>query len=182
MGKLLGVSNNEKNADAFYNSGAANMCPPDNSAHISAHNAVKIAETDARNKVTRHLRLYQQQKLEANYQKAVRRAEKKGRKLPPRDQYYDHWGYSYFSTFFTSSQKRVMSRTNSLAVYSPFIFPLYFTPGMYYGWDPCYSAAGAGAWANCAAGSCGNGGVAAGACGGPGGCGNPGVSTLDNIF
>lgn len=99
VGKLLGVSNNEKIADAFHNSGAANMCPPDNSAHISAHNAVKIAETEARHKVTRQLRLYQQQKLEQNYQKAVRRAEKKGRKLPPRDQYYDHWGYSYFSMF-----------------------------------------------------------------------------------
>lgn len=41
-------------------------------------------------------------KLERNYEKAQKRAEKKGRELPPRDQYYDHWGYSYYSKFHTS--------------------------------------------------------------------------------
>ncbi|KAL6821129.1 hypothetical protein J3E69DRAFT_340927 [Trichoderma sp. SZMC 28015] len=50
------------------------------------------------------------------------------------------------------------------------MYPIYFAPGLYYGWDPCYIAAGDGAWANCAAGTCGNGNIAAGGCGGPGGC------------
>lgn len=58
------------------------------------------------------------------------------------------------------------------------MYPLYFAPGMYYGWDPCYSYAGAGAWGGCAAGSCSGGGVATGACGNAGGCGGAGVSFL----
>lgn len=50
------------------------------------------------------------------------------------------------------------------------MYPIYFTPGLYYGWDPCYISSGQGAWANCAVGTCGNGNIAAGGCGGPGGC------------
>lgn len=41
------------------------------------------------------MRAVQNKRLEENYQKACKRAEKKGRKLPPKDQYYSHWGYSY---------------------------------------------------------------------------------------
>jgi hypothetical protein len=45
------------------------------------------------------MRAVQNKRLEENYQKACKRAEKKGRKLPPKDQYYNHWGYSYASKF-----------------------------------------------------------------------------------
>lgn len=31
------------------------------------------------------------------YLKARRRADKKGRKLPSKDEYYDHWGARYYS-------------------------------------------------------------------------------------
>jgi hypothetical protein len=39
--KLFGTSKHEKILNDFYDSGAAKLCPPDNSAHISSHNAVK---------------------------------------------------------------------------------------------------------------------------------------------
>lgn len=86
----------------FYTSGAAKLCPPDRSAHISSHNAVKSAhETDIRYRQVRlaqdQMRGYKLQQLEENYQKACKRASRKGRSLPPKEQYYDHWGYSYYS-------------------------------------------------------------------------------------
>lgn len=160
VSRVLGVSSQDKAAESFHTSGQAQFCPPDKSAHISSHNAVR-AGTDmssTRDRLAAYARDRKYRQLELNYEKARRRAEKKGRKLPPRDEYYDHWGYSYF-------------------MYSPFIYPMYFTPGMYYGWDPGYvSSGGCDGWASCAAGSC-SGGVAAGACGGAGGCGGAGVST-----
>lgn len=156
LGKIFNVSSSQKLADVFHDSGTAKLCPPDNSAHISAHNSVRTLETPERAKFTAYIRARQNRRLNEAYQKAAKRAEKKGRALPPRDEYYDHWGYNYY-------------------MYGPFMYPIYFAPGLYYGWDPCYIAAGDGAWANCAAGTCGNGNIAAGGCGGPGGCSvNPG--------
>ncbi|KAM0264104.1 hypothetical protein ACHAQJ_000849 [Trichoderma viride] len=122
IGKLLNVSSSQKLADSFHASGTAKLCPPDNSAHISAHNSVKTLDTSM---VGMHARARQKQKLEEAYRKAL---------------------------------------------YGPFMYPIYFTPGLYYGWDPCYISSGQGAWANCAGGTCGNGNIAAGGCGGPGGC------------
>ncbi|KAL7948262.1 hypothetical protein V8C42DRAFT_351505 [Trichoderma barbatum] len=151
IGKMFSVSTSQKLADSFHDSGTAKLCPPDNSAHISAHNSVKTLETPERAQFTAYFRARQSRRLDEAYQKAAKRAEKKGRTLPPKDQYYDHWGYSYY-------------------MYGPFMYPIYFAPGMYYGWDPCYISAGDGAWANCAAGTCGGGNIAAGGCGGPGGC------------
>lgn len=154
VGKMLGMSKQEKVAENFHSSGAASLCPPDASAHISSHNAVKSLEdptaaAGGRNRVQARLAALQRQRLDDAYAKAQKRAEKKGRKIPPKDQYYNHWGYEYY-------------------YYGPYMYPLWLTPGMYYGWGPGYMAAcGGGGWASCAAGSCG-GGVAAGACGGPG--------------
>lgn len=156
VSRILGVSNQDRAAQNFHDSGRAKMCPPDKSAHISAHNAVRPQSTTTQDRVANYARERQRLQLELNYQKACKRAQKKGRNLPPRDEYYDHWGYQYY-------------------MYSPFIYPLYFTPGLYYGWDPGYVSMGSGAWASCAAGSC-AGSVAAGGCGGPGGCGATGVS------
>lgn len=58
----------------------------------------------------------------------------------------------------------------------PFFYPMYFTPVMYGGGDPCHIDMGQGQAGTCCEGSCGANGVAAGACGGPGGCGSMGVS------
>ncbi|KAF3764157.1 hypothetical protein M406DRAFT_226915, partial [Cryphonectria parasitica EP155] len=150
VSRMLGMSTQEKVAQNFHDSGRAKLCPPDKSAHISAHNAVRQQSSDARDTVRDYLRERQYRQLELDYQKACKRAQKKGRTLPPRDEYYNHWGYSYY-------------------MYSPFLFPMYFTPGLYYGWNPGFIGGGAGAWGGCAQGSC-SAGVAAGACGGPGGC------------
>ncbi|KAL7972720.1 hypothetical protein HDV63DRAFT_369955 [Trichoderma sp. SZMC 28014] len=151
IGKFLKMSSSQKLADSFHTSGSASLCPPDNSAHISAHNSIRTLETNP--VVNAHARVRQQERLDEAYKKACKRAEKKGRTLPARDQYYENWGYPYYT-------------------YGPFMYPIYFTPGLYYGWDPCYVSSGEGAWANCAVGTCGNGNIAAGGCGGPGGCGS----------
>ncbi|KAH7139670.1 hypothetical protein B0J13DRAFT_527345 [Dactylonectria estremocensis] len=148
IGKVFGISSNDKIDEKFHSSGFASFCPPDNSAHISSHNAVKLGTNDesVRQRVRAHIQAAQQHRLEENYAKACKRAEKKGRKLPPREQYYEHWGYTYY-------------------MYGPWMYPMYFAPGMYYA-SPGYAGAGGG---SCASGSCG-GGVAAGACGSAGGC------------
>lgn len=162
ISRILGVSTQDKVAHDFHNSGRAEMCPPDKSAHISAHNAVRTQTNAVKDKVWRHSRERQRRQLELDYQKACKRAQKKGRTLPPRDEYYNHWGYQYY-------------------MYSPFLYPMYFTPGLYYGWDPGYVNTGSGGWGGCAAGSC-VAGVAAGLCGGPGGCGGAVVSTVWPLF
>lgn len=83
-----------KIAESFHTSGAAKLCPPDNSAHVSAHNAVRFAGIAAATEEARRSR--HAQKLEEEYQKARKRAAKKGRELPPKDEYYSHWGYAYY--------------------------------------------------------------------------------------
>ncbi len=101
VSKFLKLSAADKAAEEFYKSGRAKLCPPNNSAHISSHNAVRFRETEAGKQVTAAIRSRQQEKLEREYEKAVKRAEKKGRTLPPREDYYSHWGYAYFSKIAT---------------------------------------------------------------------------------
>ena len=92
----------------------------------------------------------QQKRLDTAYARAASRAAKKGRPPPRRDDlYYDHWGYPYLYT-------------------APYMYPLWWTPGLYHGWTPGYVAlCGSGAAGVCAAGTCG-GSVAQGRCGGTG--------------
>nr|UWK20117.1 hypothetical protein TPOLY_g2 [Trichoderma polysporum] len=151
LGKLLGVSTNDKLAESLHTPGVADTCPPDKSAHISFHNAVKTVETAGRKKVTAQARKRHRQWLEQEYKKAAKRAEKKGRTFPAKENYCSRWGAQY-------------------SMYGPYPFPPWFVPGMYYGWDPSIVPNGTGAWANCAGYTCGTGSIAAGACGGPGGC------------
>ncbi|KAK3693374.1 hypothetical protein B0T22DRAFT_505080 [Podospora appendiculata] len=166
VGKVLGLSRQEKIAEGFHTSGAATLCPPSTSAHISSHNSVKSAFSpeaalagsplDKRKQAVRlQLAANNKRRIDDAYAKAQKRADKKGRKIPPRNEYYDHWGYPYY-------------------YYGPYMYPMWWTPGLYYGWYPGYIAACGGGWGNCAAGTCG-GGVAAGGCGGPGvSCGGGG--------
>ena len=141
--------------DAFYDSGAARLCPPDNSAHISSHSAVKPLDTATQAAVSERLRQKQMNDLEAAYQKACARAAAKGRPIPQRrgaaDYYGGAWGYPYM-------------------MYGPYM-SMGMMGGMYYAGDPCTMSVGAGMAGNCCAGTCGAG-VAAGACGAPGGCGS----------
>ncbi|KAI1138140.1 hypothetical protein F5Y05DRAFT_418995 [Hypoxylon sp. FL0543] len=154
VGSILGVSKNEKISESFHTSGRASLCPPDNSAHISAHNSVRFQDADDRREsVHRRLHLSHQEHLDKSYEKAQKRARKKGRELPPRDEYYySYWGYPYM-------------------LYGPYVYPIYFTPTVYPCGDPGAAMAGQGAQGACAAGACGQGG---GGCGGSGGCGGGG--------
>lgn len=155
VGQILGMSKNEKIAEAFYTSGQADLCPPDRSAHISSHNAVKVVDADKRRQLV-HQRSHNAQvaRLEENYKRAQRRAQKRGRQIPPRDEYYLHWGYPYL-------------------MYGPWVYPVYYTTPIYPGCDPITTQAGTGYVGACAAGSCG-GSLAAGACAGAfaGSCGS----------
>jgi hypothetical protein len=98
---------------------------------------------DVRRRVEAQMAALHKKNLDEAYAKAQKRAAKKGRTLPPRRDYYDHWGYPYY-------------------YYGPYFYPMWYTPGLYWGWGyPGYVAGcGYGGWANCAAGTCG-GGVAA---------------------
>ncbi|KAG0645916.1 Glycine-rich domain-containing 2 [Hyphodiscus hymeniophilus] len=156
-GKLFGTSKHEKALNNFYDSGAAKLCPPDNSAHISSHNAVKIAESASRAQIYSRLRARRQVELDEAYAKACKRAAAKGRPVPTRDVYYGGmgaWGYPYL-------------------MYGPYMSMGMYGGGMYYAGDPYCLPMGAGMVGNCCQGTC-SGGVAAGGCGGPGGCGSAG--------
>lgn len=180
---MLGVSTNDKLSDNFHASDVAETHSPGASAHISFHNAVKTLETADRKKVTARVRARQHKWLDQEYKKAVLRAEKKGRTLPPKKDDFTLWGTNYtgerpsvnpFSRFLCPCLE---SNSTYPLVNGPYPFPPWFASGIYYGWDPSVVHNGAGAWANCAAYTCGNGSIAAGSCGGPGGCinGNGGV-------
>lgn len=93
MGSLF-KNKDHKVSESFHTSGAAKLCPPDNSAHVSAHNAVRFASIASATEQARRAR--HAQKVDEEYQKAQKRAAKRGRALPPRDEYYNHWGYSYY--------------------------------------------------------------------------------------
>ncbi|KAK4202939.1 hypothetical protein QBC40DRAFT_251640 [Triangularia verruculosa] len=153
---VLGVSKQERLADNFHASGRASSCPPDKSAHISAHNAVMPVET-TRQTVHKRLIALHQKRLDAAYAKAKARAEKKGRKIPPREAYvYDHWGHPVAQT-------------------GPYAHPMWWTTGMYFAWAPAAVMAGGcggggGSWGGCAAAGVGDGGFS-GNCGGGGGDG-----------
>jgi hypothetical protein len=156
-GKFFGTSKHEKALNNFYDSGAAKLCPPDNSAHISSHNAVKISETAARAQIYDMMRNRRKMEMDAAYEKACKRAAAKGRPVPQREVYYGGmgaWGYPYL-------------------MYGPYMSMGMYGGGMYYAGDPYCLPMGAGMAGNCAAGTC-SGGVAGGGCGGPGGCGTAG--------
>ncbi|ODQ71841.1 hypothetical protein LIPSTDRAFT_309963 [Lipomyces starkeyi NRRL Y-11557] len=138
---------------------------PNKNAHISAHNAVKTdsaaASTAAAVKAAQ---------LEASYQKACRRAKKRGRDPPVRDDYmfgYYAWGYPlYYPGLF----------------YAPYMAPIAITGDMYPCNPSCMSAT-EGVAGNCCQGTCGAGVAAGGSCGGAsgacaggsaGGCGGGG--------
>jgi hypothetical protein len=84
--KIFGTSKHEKALNKFYDSGAAKQCPPDSSAHISAHNVVKISESETRAAVIEALRKKRLIELENAYGKACER-KAKGRPIPSRNSY-----------------------------------------------------------------------------------------------
>jgi hypothetical protein len=135
------MSKHEKVLNNFYDSGAAKLCPPNNSAHISAHNSVKITQSETREMVSASLRKRREVELDDGYKKACKRAQAKGRPVPTRDEYmYGPWGYPYM-------------------MYGPYM--AYPMVGMYPWGYPYMMPVGTGMVGACAAGTC-SGGVAGG--------------------
>lgn len=95
FGKVLGVSTNDKLSDTLHASDGAEAHSSGTSAHVSFHNAVKTIETAGRKKITARVRARQHQWLDQEYKKAAKRAEKKGRTLPPKEDYFSLWGTNY---------------------------------------------------------------------------------------
>ncbi|KAF6803226.1 alpha-ketoglutarate-dependent sulfonate dioxygenase [Colletotrichum sojae] len=126
---------------------------PSVSVHISTHNAVRSDETPRHKQMRRQQRNMYRMRLDAAYDRASRRAAKKGKKLPSREEYYAHWGSRYH-------------------MYGPCMYPAYLTAGIYQAGDPGIMHAGYPGWAACAQGLCGTNDISAGGCGGPGGCTN----------
>ncbi|KIW06818.1 uncharacterized protein PV09_02498 [Verruconis gallopava] len=131
-----------------------NETDPLKSAHISAHNAVRDIDGEAKASV-------HAAKLDKAYQKACAKARKKGQKEPARDDYYAayYWGYPVY-----------------FPIYYPYAAPVGFGTGDCYPGAPYAYSSSAGAYGNCAAGTCGGmaaagGSCGAAGCGGTGGCG-----------
>ncbi|KFZ11634.1 hypothetical protein V501_04638 [Pseudogymnoascus sp. VKM F-4519 (FW-2642)] len=154
------TSKHDKISDEFYNSGAAQFCPPSNSAHISAHNAVPVVNGDPMNKrVAERLAAARKKQLDEAYAKACKRAIKRGRPVPPKEQFVaNHYGMAYASPY-----------PYGMMYMTPFMYPygLYYMPmgvGVY----------GACASGTCSGGGCGGGGSCGGGCGSGGACGSGG--------
>lgn len=145
----------------------ANEDPPSNpyaSPHISAHNAVRDENADARAR-----RLMTEAKLDKGFHAAVARARKDGRKPPTRDEYCYAYGWGF----------PIMPTGGGGGGYAP---PYGVDPCITGGEDmyashPCQVDTSTGAVGSCAAGTCG--GMAAaggGSCAGSaGGCGGGGA-------
>ncbi|TID07698.1 Glycine-rich domain-containing protein 2 [Colletotrichum higginsianum] len=147
---VFGRTKGQKAVDNFNNSPAANSpaCHPSSSAHISAHNSCLSSSPLHRGREFQ--RAIWKSRLDDGYERAVKRTAKRGRKLPPKEEFYDHWGKTYHQ-------------------YAPNLFPGYLTSDLYVAGDPGILH---GNWASCAQGLCGTNDIAAGGCGGPGGCTN----------
>lgn len=126
---------------------------PLKSAHISAHNAVRDLDGEAKAAV-------HAAKLDKAYNKAAAKAKKKGQVPPSRDQYYAayYWGYPM-----------------PMPIYYPYAVPV-GVGGDCHASDPCAYNSAPGSYGACAAGSCGGMAAAGGSCGGGSGgaCGSGG--------
>ncbi|GKT42907.1 uncharacterized protein ColSpa_03088 [Colletotrichum spaethianum] len=137
-----------------FNSSVAAACDSSSSAHVSAHNSCHADVSSPLNRARSFQRSIWASRLDDGYERAVKRAAKRGKKLPPKEEFYNHWGKTYFQ-------------------YAPISAPAYLTTDMYVAGDPGILN---GSWADCAQGLWGPNDIAAGGCGGPGGCTNSAVS------
>lgn len=123
--------------DAFHRTAASSYHPPDRSAHISAHSATYMFSSDVRDRVGEQARARLASLLDYHYARACRRAARRGRTIPPRQDFFgDHWGYAYHT-------------------HAPWVYPAYLTPGLYYSWDPGMQERTAGGPGGCATATCG---------------------------
>lgn len=153
------ASRARENADTLHDR-ADISSDPDKNPHISAHNAVRpssLSGLDSRVSQIQRLR------LQRNYEKAVRRAEKRGvvrsdAKKGNNGAYEPYYYYPYAWGY---------------PIFVPYYGPYMCDPGISGASYPCNPSCmnvDAGGVGNCCSGTCG-GGVAAGSCGGPGSVG-----------
>lgn len=71
--------------DAFHSSGAAECCPPDNSAHVSAHSSVRVPGTS-------RAQAWRQAQEELQFERIQKRVGNKERKVELTKQLDEHWG------------------------------------------------------------------------------------------
>ncbi|UQC87701.1 uncharacterized protein CLUP02_13220 [Colletotrichum lupini] len=147
---VFGKSKPQKAIDSFDKATASQVCTPSNSVHISAHNSVRTDGSATHNIAHRQLRLAWRMRLDDAYERAKKRAAKRGRTLPPKEEFYNNWGKTHHRD-------------------SPYNYPAYLIGGVYPAGNPGVLH---GSWADCAQGLCGSNDIAAGGCGGPGGCTN----------
>lgn len=127
---------------------------PKKSVHISTHNAVRPTGDQRYDEgVIRRIG-----KLEKAYENACKRADKKGKPRPRRDDYY--YSESYGHPVF-------------IPMYAPYYGAMSYTPVIYPVNPGCLSL-GVGAVGNCCAGTCGAAMAAGGSCSGAGSCGSMG--------
>lgn len=94
------TSKHDKVSDEFYSSGAAKFCPPGNSAHISAHNAVPTVGDTMNKRVADRLAAARKKQLDEAYAKACKRAIKRGRPVPQKEKFVaNHYGMAYESQY-----------------------------------------------------------------------------------
>lgn len=130
---------------------------PEKNPHISAHNAVRPTLDPTRDPLLKNLQKF---RLLRNYEKAARRAEKRGR---PRSDSRSTADGRYEPAYY-------MPLVWGYPLYVPYYGPYMCDPGISadaYACNPSCMNVAAGAIGNCCSGTCG-GGVAAGSCGGAG--------------
>ncbi|KAL2876249.1 hypothetical protein SGCOL_008422 [Colletotrichum sp. CLE4] len=136
--------------DSFDKATSTQVCTPSNSIHISAHNSVRTDGSATHNIAHRQLRAAWRMRLDDAYERAKKRSAKRGKTLPPKEEFYNNWG-------------KIHHRD------SPYNYPAYLIGGVYPAGNPGVIH---GSWADCAQGLCGSNDIAAGGCGGAGGCTN----------
>ncbi|KAK1623297.1 hypothetical protein BDP81DRAFT_439957 [Colletotrichum phormii] len=147
---VFGKSKPQKAIDSFDKVTATQVCTPSNSIHISAHNSVRTDGSATHNIAHRQLRAAWRMRLDDAYERAKKRAAKRGKTLPPKEEFYNNWGKFHHRD-------------------SPYNYPAYLIGGIYPAGNPGVIH---GSWADCAQGLCGSNDIAAGGCGGAGGCTN----------
>ncbi|OJJ51264.1 hypothetical protein ASPZODRAFT_127307 [Penicilliopsis zonata CBS 506.65] len=137
---------------------------PEKNPHISAHNAVHLAQPLSGGLAARNIKFLQ---LKNNYEKARRRIEKQDRKSNPKEATHSRKPSVSASADGTYAYPMVWGYPALVPMYGPYMSDPAVTASAY-ACNPSCMNCDPGAAGNCAAGTCGAS-VAAGACGGVGG-------------
>ncbi|KAJ2899339.1 hypothetical protein MKZ38_003268 [Zalerion maritima] len=132
------VRANQRINEAFRESAPASAKNSETASHVSNHHAARVEE-DAVSALRTSARVgaLHRKMLDEAYQKACKRAKKKGRPAPEKETHHDHWGATF-------------------AMNTPFVYPIMAYPGLYAGGrDPGTGYGGDSQTGSCAMGTCG---------------------------